>query len=73
MVNEQAAAEGRWNLPTGMEEAGVGRGSKEVKALGDGCVEGGCEQCGGRFPDEVCTMFCQCLQIQLGKSFPFDP
>lgn len=30
---EEAAAEGRWNLPLGVEESRVGRGSKEVVAL----------------------------------------
>lgn len=43
IFHEEAAAEGRWNLPLGVEEAGVGRGSKEVKALRDGGLEGGCE------------------------------
>ncbi len=43
VLYQEAAAEGRWNLPLGVEEAGVGRGSKEVKALRDGGVERGCE------------------------------
>ena len=45
-MNEEAAAEGRWNLSLGVEEAGVGRGSKEFKALRDGGVERGCENGG---------------------------
>ncbi len=43
VLYQEAAAEGRWNLPLGVEESGVGRGSNEVKALRDGGVERGCE------------------------------
>ena len=46
VLYQEAAAEGRWNLPLGVKEAGVGRGSKEVKALRDGGVERGGEYCG---------------------------
>ena len=43
ILYQEAAAEGRWNLPLGVEEAGVGRGSNEVKALRDVGVERGGE------------------------------
>ena len=59
ILYEEAAAEGRWNLPLGVEETGVGRGSKEVKALRDVGVERGCEYGGGWFPKQRTCIYRQ--------------